>query len=221
MIRVSKRLISLGSFDTAAKAHEAYKLKALEVFGKFAKLSAIMILILAWPMPGKATDDKKINLDQAQKLLIALRNLDGHMIVVKQNGADNVVMDPWHFGSAKVRLRISNDINVLEASLKVAQTARQGIFLEAAAKATKRLCDNLPDADKPPKECVNGRVNELRPGMPEFDEYDRQSKELDAQGAPGTQDLARIKASELNLDRNEIPGTVLSALEPILDNDVR
>lgn len=170
-----------------------------------------------------AADAPKITLDQASKLLVALRNLDGHMIVVKQNGVDNVVMDPWHFGSARVRLRISNDINVLEASLKVAQTARQGIFREAAAKATKRLCSVAPEAagGKLAAECVNGQVNELRPGMPEFDEYDRQSKELDAQGAPGTQDLARIKASELNLDRNEIPGTVLSALEPILDNDVR
>jgi hypothetical protein len=37
--------------------------------------------------------------------------------------------------------------------------------------------------------------------------------------AAGTQDLARIKASELNLDKNEISVTVLAALKPILDTD--
>ena len=161
--------------------------------------------------------DGKITVEQGAKLLAGLRNLDGRMIVVKQNGADNVVMDPWQFGSGKLRLRISNDINILEAGLKITDAARQAVFREQASKAGDRLCKG----EKRPPECIGGQVTTLSTGMPERDEYDRQVKELDAQPVPGTQDLSRIRASELNLDRNEIPVTVLSALEPILDVDVK
>jgi hypothetical protein len=57
--------------------------------------------------------------------------------------------------------------------------------------------------------------------MPESADYQKQYLDLMAQPASGTQDLGRIKTSELKLDRNEIPVTVLAALAPILDQDVK
>ena len=61
----------------------------------------------------------------------------------------------------------------------------------------------------------------LDPGTPEFMEYQRQYDQVLDQPAAGAQDLSRIKASELNLDKNEIAPTVLTALKPILDLDVQ
>lgn len=141
-----------------------------------------------------------VTVGQALALITALKNLDGHMIVVKQNGADNIVMTPWEFNNGKLRLRIKSDINILEGALKIAENARQDILKEALKKA--------------------GNATELKPGTPEYDDYQKQYADMVAQPVPGAHDLSRIKASELNLDRNEIPGTVLSALSPILDDDV-
>jgi hypothetical protein len=152
------------------------------------------------PPPGKIT------IAQANPMATALRNLDGHMIVIKQNGADTAIMAPWEFGSGSLRLRIANDLTLLDAVLKVAEEARGTIVKELLKKASDRTGETL---------------TELKAGTPENDEFQKQFAELLAQPAPGTQDLARIKASELKLDRNEIPVTVLSALAPILDQDIK
>jgi hypothetical protein len=110
----------------------------------------------------------------------------------------------WAFANGKLRLRISNDANILDSALKAANDAQSGILKENIAKATTRL-------GKP--------VTELTTGMPERADYDKQLSDLVSGPAAGTQDLARIKASELNLDVNEIPSSVLSSLKPIFDAD--
>lgn len=148
----------------------------------------------------------KITLAQAQPLSTALRNLDGHLIVIKQNGQDATVMTPWEFGSGSLRLRIANDLTIVDAALGAAETVRQSIIRELLKKASDR---------------TGTTVNELKPDMPENAEFQKQFTDLMAQPANGTQDLGRIKASELRLDKNDIPVTVLSALAPILDQDVK
>jgi hypothetical protein len=155
---------------------------------------------------GPAAAGDKITIAQAVPMATALRNLDGHIIVVKQNGSDNMVMIPWDFGSASLRLRIASDIAILDGVTRSIETSRQAIVKELLAKANART------PDKP--------VTEIKPGTPEYDEFQRQYADLNGSPAPGTQDLARIKASELHMDRNDIPVTVLSALGPILDDDV-
>jgi hypothetical protein len=165
-----------------------------------------LALLCASSLSAPALAGEKITVLQATQLSTALRNLDGHMIVVKQNGTDAVVMVPWEFGSGVLRLRIANDISIIDASLKLAEDARLGIVKEQLKKLETRTGEKATD---------------LKQGTPEFDEFQKQYNEMVGQPAAGTQDLARIKASELRLDKNEIPVTVLTALAPILEQDVK
>jgi hypothetical protein len=151
-------------------------------------------------VPAAAGD--KITVGQAFPLATALRNLDGHMVVVKQNGVDNTIMVPWDFGSGAFRLRIANNLAILDAVQKAVDDSRIAVVKEIIKKS------------------ANPTATEVKPGTPEFDELQRQYGEMMNQPANGTQDLSRIKASELKLDRNEIPVTVISALKPILEDDV-
>lgn len=169
---------------------------------KLAIVGAIAALVVA--APAFASD--KIALSVAQPLSVALRNLDGHLIVIKQNGQDGTVMVPWEFGSGALRLRIANNITILDAALKTAEETRIAIVKELLKKASDR---------------TGAAVTEIKPDMPENAEFQKQFTDLMAQPAAGTQDLGRIKTSELKLDKNEIPVTVLSALAPILDQDVK
>ncbi len=158
------------------------------------------VLLAAMISPAVAAE--KITIGQAFPLATALRNLDGHMVIVKQNGVDNTIMVPWDFGSGAFRLRIANNLSILDAVQKAVDDSRVAIIKEIIKKS------------------ANPSATEVKPGTPEFDELQRQYAEMMTQPAPGTQDLARIKASELKLDRNEIPVTVLTALKPILEDDV-
>lgn len=158
------------------------------------------IAALALMSPATAAD--KITIGQAFPLANALRSLDGHTVVIKQNGADATVMVPWDFGSGALRLRIANNIAILDA---VANTVN-----DTRLKIVKEIIKNS----------ANPAATEIKPGTPEFDDFQRQYNEMMIQPANGTQDLARIKASELRLDKNEIPVTVITALKPILEDDV-
>jgi hypothetical protein len=150
------------------------------------------------PAPTPKIAPPVLTVAQAIPLSTALRNLDGHMVVIKQNGADNIVMIPWDFGSGSLRLRIANNLTILAAVEKSAEEGRQAIVREILKKAGG---------------------TEIKPGTPEREDFDRQYLELMGQPAPGGKDLARIKASELKLDRNDIPVTALSAMAPLLDID--
>jgi hypothetical protein len=162
-----------------------------------------MFTFLAVAPLAHAGDVKPTSITVREVLSLAqgLRNLDGHIIVIKRNGQDDTVMIPWEFGSGSLRLRIANDIAITDAVVSKAEQARQSIFKEALAKA--------------------GGVPELKPNTPEYAAFLKQYEDLLDQQAPGGLDLAHIKASELKLDKNEIPVTVLTALKPILDIDVQ
>lgn len=145
-------------------------------------------------------DTPKLNVAQALSLLSALRNLDGHQVIIKQNGQDVTVMQPWDFGSGLLRLKIANDITILAAVEKAADDARQATIKELMK-------------DKPAGYSIQTDQSAL-------EEFGRQYAEILNQPAKGSDDLARIKASELKLEKNEIPVTALSALQPILEMDV-
>lgn len=132
---------------------------------------------------------------QALSMLMALKSLDGHEVVIKSKEGDQTkVVVPWEL-SGLLRLKIANDITVLQVVEGTAEKTRQGLLREA----TK---------DKP---------GPLTAGTPEYDEFIRQWSEVLNSPAPGSVDLARIAAADLKLDKNEIPVSVLSALMPILD----
>ncbi len=165
--------------------------------------------LLSMYIPARAQDKPpaKITVAQALSLLSGLRTLDGHQVIVKQNGQDAVVLQPWEFGSGLLRLKIANDISLLAAVEKTADDVRVNII--------KEIVKGMP-ADKDGKPPVG-----LTPNTTEFDSFQRQYTEVLNSPAQGTQDLARIKVSELKLDKNELSVTALSALSPILDQDVK
>jgi hypothetical protein len=168
--------------------------------------AAVAASIVTASFAALGEDRPKLTVAQALSLLTALRNLDGHAVVIKQNGQDAIVVQPWDFGSGLLRLKISNDISILALSEKAAEDIRVAII--------KEIVKGMPP-DK------DGRPPALIPsGTAEYDAFQAQYNEMLSGPAQGTQDLARIKASELKLDRNEIPGTALSALAPIMDVDI-
>jgi hypothetical protein len=141
---------------------------------------------------------KPITVAQALNLLVALRNLDGHLVVAKQNGSEGTVMVPWEFGSGALRLAIAHDIDVLTPNEKIVTDTRKAIFKEVAKGASPG-------------------TNEFKPGTPEAEDFARQFQDAMTAPAVGASELTHIKAADLKLDKNEIPVTVLSALKPILD----
>lgn len=142
----------------------------------------------------------KITVREALVLAAALRLLDGHTVIVKQpGGTETTVLVPWEFGSGLFRLRVANDLAIVSAVEQAMDRARLSMIRETMQRTGK---------------------DELKPGTPEYDAFQKQySEALDAP-APGAADLAHIKASELRLDKNEIPPTVIAGLKPILDMDV-
>lgn len=150
------------------------------------------------PSAGFSGEAPKIPVRDAIVLATALRNLDGHLAIVKQNGQEGTVMVPWEFGSGNLRQRITDDL-IIAAQVELAtDRTRQNILREIAKKA--------------------GAVK-VDPGTPEFEEFQRQYNEVLDSPAAGTEKLERIKVSELKLDKNEIPITILAAMKPILDMD--
>jgi hypothetical protein len=163
------------------------------------KIAAIATVLLLNTTAFAAADDaKKITVGEVIALSQALRNLDGHLIVIKRNGQDETVMVPWEFGSGSLRMKIAGDIAIADRIVNAAEQSRVGMMKEAMHKAG---------------------VAELKPGAPETDAFLKQYQETMEQPAAGAKDLQRIKASELKLDKNEIAVTVLAALKPILDAD--
>lgn len=137
-----------------------------------------------------AADASKLTVAQALNLLTALRNLDGHLVIIKQNGGEGTVMVPWEFGSGALRLAIAHDIDVLTPNEKALGEARRSILKE---------------------------LGDIKPGSKEAEEFSRQIEQAMSTPALGAAELTHIKASDLKLDKNEIPVTVLSALGPILE----
>lgn len=158
------------------------------------------VLTAACPVVSRA-EEAPISVRDALGLISGLRNLDGHAVVIKQNGQDGTVIVPWEFGSGSLRLRISNDLTLLATVERTADEARVGIVKELLKQ--------------------NGGGDAIKPGTPAMDEFQRQYEQVLNAPAKGLQDLGRIKTSELKLDKNEIPVTVLQALRPILDQDVK
>ena len=162
-------------------------------------LALIAAAIALAASPVRSAEPARITVREALALAQALRNLDGHMTVIKQNGSqDQTVMIPWEFGSGSLRLRIANDLTIVAAVEASLEKARQSIVKEILK---------------------NHDATEIKPGTPEYDQFMKQYAEILEQPAAGAIDLGRIKASELRLDKNEIGVTILQALKPIMDAD--
>lgn len=156
---------------------------------------AALLLTTAAPAAEKA-----LTVGDALNMLLALRNLDGRAVVVKEN----VVITPWDFASGTLRLRIARNIMALTEIEKTANDARESIIRE--------ILRRMPaGADGKPQ-------NEIPAVSAEAEEFRKQYAAVLAE--PTAVTLSRIRASELRLDKNEIPTSTLAVLSPILDDDV-
>lgn len=165
-------------------------------------ISAVLMIIgltaaaAAAQSPAKTDPPKppaELTLNDCLTLLPGLNGLDGRTYVVNAGKAtEQAVTLPYEFGNSRLRLDIARNIAQLVAVQRDADQVRQKIFMEVGKGAP-----------------------EIKPGSPESVEYDRQLRELTARPCGVT--LARIKAKDLKLDKNEIPGSVIGALDKILD----
>lgn len=131
----------------------------------------------------------KMTIADCQAVLVGLNGLDGRAEMTKDGAAVTV---PYQFGNGALRLAIQQNIAALNGVQQAFVKVQQDLFREIAGSAT-----------------------EIKPNTLEFAKY--QKAVMDAQASPCDVTLVRIKASDLKLDKNEIPGSVLGALDRILD----
>ena len=126
-------------------------------------------------------------------ILGGLRGLDGFQIVLNAGKPnESAVPQSYKFGNATLRSDIGQDIARLTDIPNQVEKSRQQIFSEIAKGAA-----------------------DIKPNTAEMTEY---SKQLVALGeSPCRVTLIRIKAADLKLDVNEIPGTTIAALDKVLD----
>lgn len=162
-------------------------------------------MMLAASARASSADDKtSMAVSDALSLLVAHRSLDGRQVVVRHSGMEQAVTVPWDFASGSLRLRIARNIAVLATVERTIEETRQTIIRE--------ILTGMP-ADKDGK-----RPSSIYPGTPEHEVFTRQFTAALRERV--SLDLSRIKASDLRLDKNEIPVTTLTALAPILDDDL-
>lgn len=126
-------------------------------------------------------------------VLGGLNQLDGHQVIFAGGTPkEQIVTLSYEFGNGTLRRDITQDIVELQAVQRTAQTVQQQIFKEVAKGET-----------------------EIKPNTPQMEEYNKQINE--ASVAPCPAKIIRIKQADLKLEKNEIAGTVLAALDKILD----
>lgn len=159
---------------------------------------AIAVATLLSVSPAFAQARPPVSVSQGLVLVGALRALDGRHATVK--GSETAVMVPYEFGSPTLRLRIAKNIALLAQTERAAEEARLAILRDVMGWTSDGVVGNMPT-----------------PGTPQHDEFLRRFQAMLDGPVKESEQLARLSASELRLDKNEIPVTVLSMLIPILD----
>ncbi len=138
---------------------------------------------------GPLVTPQKLTIAECQTILSGLTGLDGRTELSRDGAAVTLA---YKFENARLRVAIQQNIAALQAVQAEFSKGVQGVFKEIA-----------------------GDAPEIKPGTPEMVRYTKQV--TDAQQLPCRAELVRIKADDLKLDKNEIPGSVLGALDKILD----
>lgn len=136
---------------------------------------------------------------QALTLLVALRSLDGHTVVVQ----GNPILIPWEFKNGKLRNDIRRNQMMLEPIEAAVQKSQSDIIRE--------VLDKMVDKD-------GKKATKIEVGTPQHAEVQRQIEALLLSPVGSNVTLFRIKISDLKLDDNDIPVSVIRGLEPILDD---
>lgn len=158
-------------------------------------MSKLAVVMAAWlTCTASLAENKVLTVNQSLQALSALRALDGRDVIAKKDGQETIIRQPWEFQSGPLRLAIATDISLLTQIEQQSERARVDIINSVSKGA--------------------GRVE---PNTPEYAQFLKQWTEVIDAPAPISGSLTRIKAKDLRLDVNEIPGSTLSALVPILD----
>jgi hypothetical protein len=149
------------------------------------------ILLTALPLMTRG-EPIKLKGDEVIELNRGLAELDGAFKVVTdpRTGKDEKVPVAYEF-SGKVRFAIARNLTAIKPVIDSLAKTKQAIGEEIAGKG----------------------VIEVK-GEAAVAAFNR--KWGDALKEPVTVDLQRLTESDLNLDRNQIPGTTINALQPIV-----
>lgn len=160
---------------------------------------ALMILVslpgfMFSALPSKAADaPQPLTINDCLNLLQGVNGLDGHVVIVnagKPNEAPQLI--PYKFENPELRKAIQGNLVKLQGIQRDVDQVRQKVFAEVSPTGT-----------------------DIQPSTPERVNYDKQ---LIALGNSTCQvALVRIKWDDLRLKDNDIPGSVLAALDKILD----
>jgi len=133
----------------------------------------------------------KIKSGEVIDLLTGLSSLDGYERVVK-DGSNEKVMREFYTLKGGLRLTIAKNMNCLQVLAKAIRDARNGLIREHADGG-----DRVP------------------PGkMVEYGEQERVLLDTEHEV-----DLETIRLSELSLDKNPIPVSVIALISPLLEDD--
>jgi hypothetical protein len=142
-------------------------------------------------------------------ILGGLNEIDGKHTVIFNAGKPNegVIEQVYEFGNGALRQDIAYDIAILSEIQKSQSAAQQKILMEVShgRGEIKAPDDKATQAD---------RDEYLR----QFVEYNKLLTELTSSSCD-ISNLKRIKISDLKLNKNEIRGAALAAIDKILDKD--
>lgn len=145
------------------------------------------------PLQAHAQTTAPLTINDCLVILSGLNALDGHQVIVNAGKANESTLQlPYEFGNGALRGDIADNIAALTIVQRTSQDAQSKIFYDVAKGET-----------------------EIKPGTQQGIEYDKQLRELTAR--PCSAQLKKIKTSDLKLDKNEIPASVLAALDKIRD----
>jgi hypothetical protein len=178
------------------------------------KLALIFACVAVMAAPALADDAKvkptppppaEFTMNDCVTILQGLRGLDGYTVVVNQGKPnESTFLQSYKFANATLRADIAHDIAQVQDLPNQVEKIRQQVLLE--------ITNGKAQLDPPdPKSSQAVR-----------DAYEKQvasyNKQLVALGeSPCHAQLVHIKAADLRLDVNEIPNTVLAAIDKILD----
>lgn len=156
------------------------------------------------PVKKESITEPKFTRAECLTILSGLNALDGYQTVVNAGKPnEHAITKAYEFGNAKLRTTIRDNIVALSSVQEVNNKVQQDTVKELAGEdgiITPTIIGS------------NGKDSVINPKYTEYVKKVNESQQL-----PCPAILAHISISDLKLDKNEIPGSVLSALDKILD----
>lgn len=135
-----------------------------------------------------------MKLSEIRNLFTALSMLDGEQKVVKNKGQEEVILEPYKF-SGKTSWNLVKNKNIL-----------------------KRYTDDYTEVNDKLIRRISGAESINKEDPAQVKEYTDETKKL-LETEEDVKGILKIKLSELNLDTNHIPISILELLSTIVEDD--